>query len=451
MAGLLRAPDGDGLAATSAIIPRSLEGEPTIALAAHYAEAEYLMPGTANMYSGPASGPARVASTGHRYLTRLLVRYPTRPTDFSGRVVVEPFNTTLGPDRDALWIRVGSLLQRNGDAWVGISERATSTVELQRYDAARYADVDICANDLAWDILREIGGRLKTGGDRSPLGDLPVRHVYLGGYSQSGVDTATFAAAFSQTMRAADGRAVYDGYFPAAHAASLTPLGSGAMILRFEQAPMGPVGVPVIDIEPQTDVEGFSFEGFINPGAASVRRVDSDAAGDRFRLYEVAGAPHAGLIVGCDDAASSYPTSAFVRAALGQLFRWVEDGITPPTAPRIALASDGLVAVASVDRYGNAVGGVPSPFLQVPLARYEVHSTPGPLCKLAGRETLLPSETLVGRYGTADAYVAEFSASLDAVIRAGFLRHEDRATILQAQTGIARQAFSAPSATDESA
>ena len=133
---------------------------------------------------------------------------------FSGRVVIEPFNTTYGVDRDALWLHVAALLQAQGDAWIGISVRAWSSEELKRRDSQRYADVDIGSNDLVWDLLRAIGTLVKTATRTARCVDLPVRHVYLGGYSQSALDTATFAAAFGALTRTATSL-VYDGFFPA--------------------------------------------------------------------------------------------------------------------------------------------------------------------------------------------------------------------------------------------
>ena len=253
-----------------------------------YTEVEFLLAGTANTYAGPAVGPATVTSSGHRYVTRVLARYPRQRQRFSGRVLIEPFNTTYGVDRDALWSHVAGLLQAQGDAWIGISVRASSADQLKRHDPQRYAGVDISSNELEWDMLRALGALVKQGGEHSPLHHLPVRHVYLGGYSQSGVDTATFAAAFGARTHTADGRTVYDGFFPACHAASMTPLAVGeAELPRFEYAPMPAIGIPVIEVQPQCDVEGFSFEQFVNPGSASVRRDDSDTAADRFRLYEI--------------------------------------------------------------------------------------------------------------------------------------------------------------------
>ena len=89
---------------------------------------------------------------------------------------------------------------------------------------------------------------------------------------------------------------------------------------RFEYAATPPVGVPVIEVQLQCDVEGFSFEQFVNP-AARRSGEDSDAAADRFRLYEIGGAPHSAKIAGCDGDGSGFPMSAFVRGTLLQLFR----------------------------------------------------------------------------------------------------------------------------------
>lgn len=423
MVKLREMPAGAGIPETSATRPPSEFEELLPEFSDDYLETEYLLSGTANTYTGPATGPATVHSSGHEYVTRVLARYPKDLGRFSGRVVIEPFNTTYGIDLDALWLHVAPLLQAQGDAWVGISVRAWSSEELKRRNAHRYADVDIRSNDLVWDMLRDIGTFVKRG---------PVRRVYLGGYSQSALDAATFAAAFGD---------VYDGFFPTAHAASLTPLASGEGLPRFEYAPMPPTGAPVIEVQPQSDVEGFRFDEFVNPGSASVRWPDSDTSADRFRLYEIAGAPHAAKIVGCDGDGSSLPTAAFVRAALRNLFRWAEDDIAPPTAARIELDVDDTVARAAVDRFGNGRGGVPSPFLNVPIARYEAHSTPGPVCALAGRETPLSYQVLADRYGDPQSYLAEFTGSLDEIITAGFLLEADRDAILQAQAVKAKAAF----------
>ena len=180
-----------GVPETSANRPPSEFDEALPEFSDDYTEIEYLLSGIANTYTGPITGPAHggqprasLCHPGFGPLSRQLAR-------FSGRVVIEPFNTTYGVDRDALWLHVATLLQAQGDAWIGISVRAWSSEELKRRDSQRYAEVDIVSNDLVWDLLRAIGTLVKLGNQHSPLRDLPVGHVYLGGYSQSALDTAT--------------------------------------------------------------------------------------------------------------------------------------------------------------------------------------------------------------------------------------------------------------------
>ncbi|MGV0806528.1 alpha/beta hydrolase domain-containing protein [Mycolicibacterium setense] len=441
-------PTGAGAACSTARVPRTWAGESVPALADGYVETEHFLSGTAQTYAGPVTGPVTIASDGSPYVTRILVRHPRDPGDFSGRVVVEPFNTSFGVDRDELWARAGGLLQTEGDAWVGITGRAMGAAELRRLDLVRYAQIDFPINDLGWDALCDLGFLIKSGGQGSPLGQLDVRRVYLAGYSQSAVDVATFAIAFTTTARLPDGSAIYDGYFPAAHAASCSAIGSGdAWRPEMEYVSVRDVGVPVIEVQPQTDVEGFFAEinsgTFVNPGSASVRRADSDHTRDRYRLYELAGAPHAARLDGCDGAGSSFPTSMFVRAALRLLFEWAEDALPPPRAARISVQSDGPVSVARVDRNGNPLGGVRSPHLDVPLARYEAHSSPGPLCQLAGAETPLPTETLIARYRNANRYLDEFTAALEAAISARYILPADREQILRDVAARAQDAFRA--------
>ena len=98
------------------------------------------------------------------------------------------------------------------------------------------------------------------------------------------------------------------------------------------------------------------------------------------------------------------------------------------------------MSVSAIDEHGNAVGGVRSPYLDVPLVRYEVHSTPGAICELSGRETPLPADVLAGRYAGVDDYMAQFTPNLDTTIDAGYLRPEDRQAILD-QTRTKAQAL----------
>jgi hypothetical protein len=412
---------------------RSVEDDPP---APAYVENEYLFSGVASTYAGPAIGPATVATTGTPFTTRIVVRLPADPTAFSGRVLIEPFNTSAGHDVGVVWESIEAMLRESGDAWIGVTVRSSQEEVLRTSDPTRYGDLDISSNDVEWDIIRQIGGLMKQGGDPS-------------GYSQSGVDVATFATAMNELTRMEDGSPVYDGYLPAAHSGNLAPLQSGTSVVpSFESTPMDAVDAPVLDVQTQTDVEGFRAEidptlTYTSPSGASIRRPDRDAPDDKYRLYELAGAPHAGSIPGCDGGGSTFPTAASMRAATELLFRWAEEGVAPPEAARIELATLDIVSVAALDPSGNAIGGVPSPFLEVPLARYEVHSTPGAFCALAGRETPLSAADLNARYGTIDGYLDEFTQSLDATIDAGYLRDADRGELLDLARTHAETSFGA--------
>ncbi len=244
-----------------------------------------------------------------------------------------------------------------------------------------------------------------------------------------------------------DGSPVFDGYLPAAHSGSMAPLQSGTAALPpFEFVPVGAVDAPMIDLETQSDVDGFEAEvspgrTYTSPGSGNLRRPDSNAPGDRYRLYEIAGAPHAPIIPGCEGGGSSFPTPSFVRGAFGLLFGWAEDGVTPPSAARLELTSQDVVSVTAVDEVGNAVGGVRSPFVDVPVARYEAHSPSGALCALAGRETPLAPDVLHTRYADLDEYLARFTESLDDSIDEGFLPAADRAALIDLATSRAEELF----------
>jgi len=430
-------PDGSGvpqLTATTAT-PTS----PTPTLSDDYVEDEFLLSGTANTYSGPSTGPATKASGDNPYVTRVVVRYPKDPADFSGRVFLEPFNTTTGPDLDAIWRQIAPLLEANGDAWVGVSVRSTSAQELQAFDPVRYADLSIPVNDDAWDVLRQLGVVLRKGGEKSPLGDLRAEHLYMGGYSQSGVDTATFAQAFHDDTRTADGAAVFDGYLPAAHAATMTPLQTGSgLITEFEEGSMQPVDVPVVDIETQHDVQGWSREVlpgtfYTSAGGASVRRPDASSPTDKYRLYEITGASHSSSPADCGGTPSTFPGPLFVRAAAAELFRWAEQGKAPAKAPRIDIPTIDTVSKPEVDEDGNALGGVRSPFVDDALVQYQVQAGgSGLACTFAGTETPLAADVLASRYDDVDEYMRKFTKSLDETIDDGRLLKMDRAAILTA-------------------
>jgi hypothetical protein len=75
---------------------------------------------------------------------------------------------------------------------------------------------------------------------------------------------------------------------------------------------------------------------------------------------------------------------------------------------------------------------VRSPFVDVPLVRYQVQAGGiGLQCTFSGLEQPLAAEVLASRYGDVDGYLTEFTKSLDATIKRGDLLKSDRAAILE--------------------
>ena len=97
------------------------------ALASDYVEKEFQVRGEATTYRGGlTSGPVEVTKTNVP-IRRVLVHYPKDASKFSGRVVIEPFNTSSGgKDYDVVWSLLAPLLQERGDAWVGVTERTSA-------------------------------------------------------------------------------------------------------------------------------------------------------------------------------------------------------------------------------------------------------------------------------------------------------------------------------------
>ena len=196
-------------------------------------------------------------------------------------------------------------------------------------------------------------------------------------------------------------------------------------------------------ITPRTDVDGvlirtdnaapvlvLQTEGdLVRPLASALaRQPDSDG----FRLWEVAGTAHTDSYVvgpavgmlGCDWEINSGPHKYVAQAALRSLHEWVTEGSPPPRAARIELASQ-RPPVIKRDAAGNAVGGVRTPAVDVPVAVLCGEAPPGadPYGPgwLVGSTVGLDAAELVRRYRDKPGYLRGYAEALDAAIGAGFL------------------------------
>jgi Alpha/beta hydrolase domain len=439
-----------------------------------YVEEEYLVSGQANVYDWPASGPAFVITPDAPYTTRILVRRPAR--HFSGNVVVEMLNPSNRFDLNIGWAMAHRQIVRNGDAWVGITAKPIDVISLKTFDPARYGSLSFanplalddprnCANPvtsvdppelrsrstedgLAWDIYSQVGAWLRSGARSNPLAHR-VRHAYGFGYSQTGGYLYDYINAIHPLVVRSDGKPIYDGYIVAVAGGRFV----GAVpINQCSPAPTVPdprlqfhdVGVPIIHIMSQSD---YLF-------GIDARRPDSDAPADRFRHYEMAGAGHAtpdeltfsatsadivkaGRDVppaSCNGVPRSrFPSRIFFDAALRNLDLWVRYGVKPPHADPIQVVNGAGV----LDQFGNVVGGLRSPYLDVPTSTW-FGSTAGPsFCFIAGHEEPFDAARLAQLYPTHGAYVRAVVRDTVRLVRGRYITAADGLDIIREAAGAA--------------
>ena len=434
---------------------------------AGYVEEEFFVSGRANVYDWAADGRLSVKTPAAPYTTRILLRRPTDARRFSGNVIVEIANAARRFDFNFTWGVSHDHLIENGDAFVVVTIAQGNIDALKAFNATRYAPLSManptpdeaCAapgraggapqtspfeEGLQWDILSQVAALLKAAPAGGPMAGFTVQRAYMTAYD--GV-MATYMAAIHPSARLASGRPVYDGYIQHRHPGL-------ARIRRCAPAPAADdprqvlrgLDVPLIRIMPETDV--LTLYRF--------RREDSDAPNDRYRLYEVAGGAHADgafypfqpSVADLKKIGSPYPYLAawpfhnqcepemllmktpintyVLDAALTNLTRWVRDGVAPPKAMRISVENGGTPQARVVrDQFGNAIGGVRTPYLDVPIATYHTTTRGETFCPELGRTDPFSWGRLATVHGTPQNYATKVSQSVDRLVKDRWLTESD--------------------------
>jgi hypothetical protein len=255
---------------------------------------------------------------------------------------------------------------------------------------------------------------LKTNPKGGPFTGLTVKRVILGGCSEQGVIIRQYMRDGHPTYRTAKGTAIYDGYFPACVADWPEPsiLVNGQPLKNFTP---GPIEVPVINLAGQQEVESWPEFG------RQFRRADSDAPSDKYRIYEIAGMGHgvsrSRATCGAGQQASRFPGHHASANALDKLIKWVDQGIAPPRAERLTTANPRGPLVK--DAHGNALGGVRSVAVDVPLAAFFT------CVSLGTYEVPFSSEKVSPLYPTRADYLAAVNRRIEALTLDGWLLPAD--------------------------
>ncbi|MGD8809563.1 MAG: alpha/beta hydrolase domain-containing protein [Gammaproteobacteria bacterium] len=360
-------------------------------------------------------------SHGSPYTTRLVVRRPADMSRFSGLVLAESMHASGAAH---MFEYTAAYLMSEGHAAVEIL--TTSPETLARFNAARYGRLEV-HDGQASELLASLGAWVRSAD--GPLGSR-IRRMVLAGTSMSAGTLIDYLPAH-MSYRTPDMQHIFDGFMPTS---------TGATIREID--------VPLIQLPTMHEIE-----------AGVPSRQDSDEPGRQYRLYEFAGIGHVDsrdnvrLIPSpCANPLSDFPLQAYMAVGLHHLFRWVDEGISPPRADRVwrdrNLGNDG--SMMALDGHGNPRGGIRSPYLDVPVARYVPFNTvadvmpeypstwvstngmPGAetMCRLSAYKLPFSRDELRTLYRNVRGYRERFEARLDELEAEGWSLPVYRESIL---------------------
>jgi hypothetical protein len=430
-----------------------------------YSSEEYLFSGTASAYvaegeMGRDGNWTTKADSTAPYVARFFVRRPIDPEKFNGTVHVEWLNVTGGADNAVSWKYGHVEMLRSGTAYIGVAAQLVGSDAAREADPERYGELSHPGDDFSYDIFAQAGAAIRQN-TTTILPGLEVKQLIASGESQSATRLTTYLNGVQ--MHHPD---VYDGFLV---------FSSGSQTAPLRQAPQqgfafpgptrirGDVDKPVLSFQTETELLIIT-----NPPAMFPRPRDFDGDPlevarqpdtDTFRLWELPGAAHVaayfynfgarddGSAVTVEDMAlalieptgdksgqgapcsvpiNADPTPWVFNAALRSLNKWVADGTPPPSAPRVATTSVNGRTVIARDAFGNAMGGIRTPYLDAPAATLNGLGFGEGFCFLNGSTVPFSEEAFRMRYERPEDFLAAWTAATDSAVATGFVLEDDK-------------------------
>ena len=440
-----------------------------------YQQTEYFISGTADCYLpvGELESDGKwevVKNQQADYTTRIIVIRPIDPEKFNGTVIVEWNNVSGNTDATPEWGMSHTEFIREGYAWVGISAQRKGIdnvgpvglldgildASLKTINPVRYKNLSHPGDSFSYSIFTQAAQRVLDAEGEDYLGGLKIERMIAAGESQSAARMVSYINMFGKIPGLFDGFMVHSRFGSSA-AISEDPLEAVQPPAIVKIRP--DLGKPVLMLQTETDV---LIETDFLPGIAYYcRQPDTDI----FRLWEVAGTSHADVysVLGLFDNGksdyyakplkSSYAIPGLIRcstyinanpihhfalnAAFHALDQWIRTGTLPPVADRIEIDAETLSIKR--DEFGNALGGIRSPYVDVPTATYEPIGTGHTLCEISGSMRPFTDEELHQMYRSPEDYLNQVEASTNQMVANGFLRPADAAKALSAATSFSRK------------
>ncbi|HXW38453.1 MAG TPA: alpha/beta hydrolase domain-containing protein [Acidimicrobiales bacterium] len=444
-----------------------------------YEQSEFFLSGTATAYRSAApltrNGRWHVTpQTTASYKTRVVVYRPIDAQRFDGTAVVEWLNVTGGIDAPAAWLNAHVQMIRDGMAYVGVDAQATGingqpgsvaseegVGGIKQTDPARYGSLHHPGDSFSYSIFEQAGAAVHA--DATTLfGGLHPKRVIALGESQSAFRLVTYIDALQPLSSG-----VYDAYFVYSRGAD------GADLSQSPQATITAPDPTLIRTDLHVPVFLFETEAdLLVLGYASARQPPTPY----LREWEIAGSAHDdtyGLLYARSDTGNgaadaeafdsmldppSDPIPGVVscaapinagshtyelRAAMAAVNRWLVTGHAPPSSPRLEIAPSGHAF--RTDAAGDALGGVRTPQVQVPVAVLSGLGQPGAtpitdpgtvesvsgqaLCAIFGTTIPFTTAKLDSLYRTHQIFVEKWDAATAAEVKVGYLLPADARTL----------------------
>jgi hypothetical protein len=320
---------------------------------------------------------------------------------------------------------------------VGVSAQLNGVDNLIANNPERYSDLEHPGDSFSYDMFAQIGQAIRSPSDVAPLGALQAEQLIAAGESQSAQRMMTYVNILGDRYE------MFDGFFIHSRlgsSAALSQLPEAAITMPEVVLVRDDLSKPVLMLQTETDL--IVLNSYFD------RQEDSPT----FRLWEVAGTAHADLYTGqtgffdtgddpnvtavteqnsigfgaitCEKPVNAGPHHFVVKAAIAALNTWITDGEEPPTAERLAI-SDNPLRLA-LDDNGNVIGGVRTPYVDVPTAILSGEGQAGEgFCRLFGTTQLFDANLLNSLYADNDSYINEVVSSTDDAVSKGFIIEED--------------------------
>ena len=427
-----------------------------------YIEEEYIVKGYSNVYDWEDDEKyPHVIFTDAPYCSRIVVRKPKDPSKFSGIVHCELCNPNSGYDRSNTgWAPSNEYIMSRGHGSVSMTISEIAMKGLRRFDPERYGELafknpirpedrmpavmglggrmpdEETEDGLKWDYISQVGALVKSGLPGSPFDGYGVKKIMLQG--TTGGDLSAYAAAIHPLVRLGGGEHVYDGFLVFMTGAPGGLNNYRAMLHELDPRDLYTCEVPLIHLLTLGDLLGDT----IHPSWSTLwHRYQPNEEGRYLRIIEIAGAgisrryasaysccnedvekAGAKQLVGAGEMQAEYPAHYVVCAMIENLIEWMTTGKAPEICDYVETEGEYPNLRFKKDRFGNAMGGLRSPYVDCPLYVY----TPA-----GGTERRLTDDEIRSLYSSREDYVKKVTASVNKMLEKRYILPEHAEMVIK--------------------